>query len=58
MVEQVACANGKGIKNTSKVRPKSIPKSMNNRYKNHARKRDTQKMEKKRKLIIQKGGDK
>ena len=36
---------GKDIKKTSKVRPTSIPKSMNKLYKFHARKRDTQNME-------------
>ena len=41
MGQKVACANGKGINKTLKVRPKSIPKSMTNRYKFHARKRDT-----------------
>ena len=34
----------KGIKQPSKMKSKSIPKSMNNRYKFHARKRDTQNM--------------
>ena len=38
------CANGKSIKKTSKVRPKSISQSMNNRYEFNARKRGTQKM--------------
>ena len=45
MAYKVACANGKGIKTKSKVRPKSIPKSMTNRHKFHARTRDTQNME-------------
>ena len=33
-VLQVACANGKGINKPSKMISKSIPKSMNNRYRN------------------------
>ena len=44
MVQKVAWANRKGIKNTFKMRPKCISKSMNNRNTIHARKRDTQKM--------------
>ena len=44
MFQKVAHANGKGINKTSKMRPKSIPKLIKNQYKNHARKRDTQKM--------------
>ena len=35
MVYKVACANGKGIKKTSTMRPKSIRNSMTNRYTNH-----------------------
>ena len=34
----------KGIKKTSKMKPKSINKSMKHRYKNNARKRSSQKM--------------
>ena len=41
-VWHVAHANWKGINKTLKLRPKSIPKSMKNRYTFHARKRDTQ----------------
>ena len=46
MFQKVACANGKGINKTSKVRPKSIPKSMKNRYKFHARKKNTKNIKK------------
>ena len=35
---------GKGIKKTSQMRSKPIRKSMNNRYKNYARKKGSQKM--------------
>ena len=43
MVQKIECANGKGTNKTSKMRPKSNPKSMTNQYKNRARKRDIQK---------------
>ena len=43
-IQKVACANGKCIKKTSNMSPTSIPKSMKNRYKIHARNKDTQKM--------------
>ena len=46
MVEKVACANGKDIKKTSKMKSKSIPKSMINRNKIQTRKRYTQTMKK------------
>jgi hypothetical protein len=39
------CANGKLIKKPSKMGPKSIPKSMKNRYKFHARKSDVKNIE-------------
>ena len=39
------CANGKLIKKPSKMRSKSIPKSMQNRYKFHTRKRDAKNTE-------------
>ena len=39
MISKVACANGKGIKKTSTMRPNSIRNSMKNRYKKHARKK-------------------
>jgi hypothetical protein len=35
MVQKVACANGKGMKKTSKMRPKSIRNSMTNQSQNH-----------------------
>ena len=40
MIQKVACANGKGIKKTSKMKPKSIQNSMKNRYKKILEKRD------------------
>ena len=46
-----ACANGKDIKKTSKIIPESIPKSMKNQYKNHARKRDIQKIKTHQQMI-------
>jgi hypothetical protein len=46
MIWKVACANGKGIKKTLKVRPTSIPKSMKKRYNNYARKSDASNIEK------------
>jgi hypothetical protein len=51
---KVACANGKGINKTSKMTPKSIRKSMKNRYKKHARKRHAEIM-KKHQQVTQKG---
>ena len=36
IVQTVACANGKGIKQTSEIEFKYIQKSMKNRYKYHA----------------------
>ena len=45
MAQKVACANGISIKKTSNNIPKPIPKSMKIRYKFHARKKSSQKME-------------
>ena len=45
MFQKVASANGKGIKKTSKLKPKSLPKSIQNRYTFHAGKKDTQNIE-------------
>ena len=39
MVQKVACANGKGIKKTSKMKLKSIRNSMKNQNQKHARKK-------------------
>ena len=44
MVQKVAHAKGNGIKKTAKLQPQFIPKSMEDRYKVHARKRITQNM--------------
>ena len=44
-VLQFACANGKGINTTSKMRPKPIPKSIKGRCENDARKSDGKMME-------------
>ena len=44
-VVHFACANGKGIKKTSNMRPKSILKSIQNRCENNAQKSDAKMME-------------
>ena len=40
LVLQIACANGKCNKNTSIMKPNSIPKSIANPFENDARKSD------------------